>query len=520
MKKKRLWIVLALIVILAVAGGTYWWTQLRGTETVVAESGDTLQTTTARRGSLEILTTAAGTVSSALERTLGFDTPSELLELYVTVGQMVKEGDLLARVDDLTLRKALATAEANVSKDEAALQAARDKLAELTGEVDEAALLNATANLASAQSKLETLQAQPTAAELAIAQASLSTAQATYQRLADGATPEELQEAQWSLEQAKNSLWSAQMSRDAAAQGRSYDQAQAGVLNAELAVARAELNLQKLQEPATAAELAQARANVLKAQETLATVQAGASESELASAEAAVLMAQRALDDLQAGATETEIAAAEIAVRQAELELEQARLTVETASRDLEAATLIAPITGTVMAITTAVGDKAGASLITIADLTRPVLDVYIDQADMAYMKAGYAANIEFDALPGEIYTGEVVRVDPGLTSSAGMTVVHGLVAVDAAALPAGVTLPIGLSATVDIIAGSAENAVLVPVEALRKLDEEQYAVFVVTDGQPKLRIVEVGLMDVSFAQIVSGLEPGEIVTTGLAEVK
>ena len=71
-----------------------------------------------------------------------------------------------------------------------------------------------------------------------------------------------------------------------------------------------------------------------------------------------------------------------------------------------------------------------------------------------------------------------------------------------------------------DISAGSAENAVLVPVEALRKLDEEQYAVFVVTDGQPKLRIVEVGLMDVSFAQIVSGLEPGEMVTTGLAEVK
>ncbi|MFO7697357.1 MAG: efflux RND transporter periplasmic adaptor subunit [Anaerolineae bacterium] len=520
MKKKRLWIVLALIIVLAAAGGAYWWTQLRGAETVVADTGDTLQTTTARRGSLEIMTTAAGTVSASLERTLGFDTPSELLELYVTVGQLVQEGDLLARVDDLTLRKALATAEANVSKDEVALQTAQDKLAELTGEVDEAALLNATANLASAQSKLATLEVQPTAAELAMAQASLSTAQATYQRLVDGATPEELQEAQWSLEQAKNSLWSAQMSRDAAAQGRSYDQAQVGVLNAELAVARAELNLQKLQAPPTAAELAQARANVLKAQEALATVQAGASEAELATARAAVLTAQRSLDDLQAGATGTEIAAAEVGVRQAELDLEQARLTVETARRDLEAATLTAPINGTVMAITATVGDKAGASLITIADLTRPVLDVYIDQSDMAYLKAGYAASIEFDALPGEIYTGEVVRVDPGLTSSAGMTVVHGLVAVDAAALPAGVTLPIGLSATVDIIAGSAKNAVLVPVEALRKLDVGQYAVFVVTDGQPRLRMVEVGLMDVSFAQIVSGLEAGEVVTTGLAEVK
>ncbi len=520
MKKKRLWIVLVLITVLAAAGGAYWWTHLRGAETVVADTGDTLQTTTARRGSLEIMTTAAGTVSASVERTLGFDTASELLELYVTVGQLVKEGDLLARVDDLTLRKALATAEANVSKNEVALQTAQDKLAELTGDVDEAALLTATANLASAESKLATLEAQPTAAELAAAQATLATAQAAYQKLVEGPTAEELQEAQWSLEQAKNSLWSAQMSRDAAAQGRSYDQAQVGVLNAEIAVARSELNLRKLQEPATAAELAQARANVLKAQETLATVQAGPGEAELASARAAALTAQRALDDLQAGATETEIAAAEIAVRQADLDLEQARLTLETARRDVAAATLTAPIDGTVMAITAAVGDKVGANLITIADLARPVLDVYIDETDMAYMKVGYPANIEFDALPGEIYTGHVLRVDPGLTSSAGMTVVHGVVEVDADALPAGLTLPRGLSATVDIIAGSAKNAVLVPVEALRELDDDQYAVFVVVDGQPRLRLVEVGLIDLTFAEIISGLQAGDVVTTGLAEVK
>lgn len=520
MKRKRIWIPIVIIVVLAAAGGAYWWTQLRGADTVVADTGDTLQTTTARRGSLEIMTTAAGTVSASVERTLGFDTASELLELYVTVGQMVEEGDLLARVDDLTLRKALATAEASVAKAEIALQTAQDKLAVLTGDVDEAALLNATANLASAESKLATLEAQPTPAELAAAQATLATAQAAYQKLVDGATPEELQEAQWSLEQAKNSLWSAQMSRDAAAQGRSYDQAQVGVLNAEIAVSRAELNLQRLQEPATAAELAQARATVLKAEETLATVQAGPGEAELASARAAVITAQRALEDLQTGASETEIAAAEIAVRQAEIELEQARLTLESARRDVAAATLTAPIDGTVMAITAAVGDKAGTNLMTIADLMRPVLDVYIDETDMAYMKVGYPANIEFDALPGEVYTGQVVRVDPGLTSSTGMTVVHGLVALDADALPAGLTLPTGLSATVDIIAGSAENAVLVPVEALRKLDEDEYAVFVVTDGEPRLRMVQVGLMDVTFAEIVSGLEVGEVVTTGLAEVK
>jgi multidrug efflux pump subunit AcrA (membrane-fusion protein) len=115
--------------------------------------------------------------------------------------------------------------------------------------------------------------------------------------------------------------------------------------------------------------------------------------------------------------------------------------------------------------------------------------------------------------------------VDPGLSSSVGMSVVHGLVAMDAAAgagagAGAGTTLPTGLSATVDIIAGSAQNAVLVPVEALRELDTDQYAVFVMTDGQPVLRLVQVGLIDVTYAEIVSGLEAGEVVTTGLVEVQ
>jgi hypothetical protein len=43
--------------------------------------------------------------------------------------------------------------------------------------------------------------------------------------------------------------------------------------------------------------------------------------------------------------------------------------------------------------------------------------------------------------------------------------------------------------------------------------------VFVIgADGEPELRFVEVGLMDFSFAEVTSGLEMGETVTTGLVE--
>jgi multidrug efflux pump subunit AcrA (membrane-fusion protein) len=98
--------------------------------------------------------------------------------------------------------------------------------------------------------------------------------------------------------------------------------------------------------------------------------------------------------------------------------------------------------------------------------------------------------------------------------------VVRTLVSLDADSFAKPLSLPVGLNASVDIIGGRAENAVLVPVEALRELGPEEYAVFVVEDGEPTLRIVEVGLIDFVSAEIISGLDAGEIVTTGIVETE
>jgi multidrug efflux pump subunit AcrA (membrane-fusion protein) len=78
----------------------------------------------------------------------------------------------------------------------------------------------------------------------------------------------------------------------------------------------------------------------------------------------------------------------------------------------------------------------------------------------------------------------------------------------------------VGLNASVDIIGGRTENAVLVPVEALREPGLDEYAVFVVENGEPTLRIVQVGLIDFVSAEIISGLEAGEVVTTGIVETE
>jgi HlyD family secretion protein len=79
------------------------------------------------------------------------------------------------------------------------------------------------------------------------------------------------------------------------------------------------------------------------------------------------------------------------------------------------------------------------------------------------------------------------------------------------------------MNADVEVVAGEAHNAVLVPVQALRQIGEaqageSQYAVFVVQpSGELEMRIVEVGLKDYVNAVILSGLEPGEVISLGTA---
>ena len=77
-----------------------------------------------------------------------------------------------------------------------------------------------------------------------------------------------------------------------------------------------------------------------------------------------------------------------------------------------------------------------------------------------------------------------------------------------------------GMNAEVEIIAGEARDALLVPVQALREISPGQFAVFVVGPGdQLEFRPVQVGLRNFVSAEILSGLEDGETISTGDAQV-
>jgi RND family efflux transporter MFP subunit len=234
--------------------------------------------------------------------------------------------------------------------------------------------------------------------------------------------------------------------------------------------------------------------------------------AELNSAAAALQEAEWYLSELKGEAIPEDATGADLAA------LQNARVALENAQSNLEATQLVAPISGTVMSLDFSVGDVVGtSSVITIADLSQPYLEVFLDESDWANVAVGYPVEVTFDILPEKIFNGEVVQVDPGLYTSGNTTVVRALVQLDKSE---SFNLPLGTAASVDVIGGRAENAVLVPVEALRETSPGEYAVFVVEDGKPRLRVIEVGIKDLLYAEVRSGLEAGEVVTTGITETQ
>ncbi len=453
--KKAIWATAIVILLLAAAGGGYAYYQ--STQTAAETTSESeMQTAVATRGDLVIYASGTGTLISSNETDLAFSTAGEVTVVLAKVGDKVEAGTLLAQVDETDAQTAYT-------------QANRTYL-ELTSPSAIATAQQTIADAITSVSDAWSTLAYLISPEVLRAEEKVSEAQAVA-----NASPTD-EKAKKSLDTANSELKTAQ------AQYVSYyipKYFSDGVdLNApsegEILAARAELEL--------------AKATLQEAEYLYAALTGGE------------------VPDHATGSGLTE--------------LEQARLDLESAQADLDGTRLIAPISGTVMSIDISVGDSvsSGTSVVTIADLSQPYLEVYLDESDWSSVVVGYETEVIFDILPDRTYNGVVTQVDPGLYSSNNTSVVRALVqltAIDAENF----NLPLGTTASVDVIGGRAEDAVLIPIEALHQAGD-QYAVFVMENDKPRLRVVEIGIQDLLYAEVISGIEAGETVTTGIVETQ
>jgi RND family efflux transporter MFP subunit len=193
--------------------------------------------------------------------------------------------------------------------------------------------------------------------------------------------------------------------------------------------------------------------------------------------------------------------------------ISDAQLALKNTQTALDNTKLIAPISGTVTAMNLNLGEPGNtSSAITISQLNQPyTLDGSLDQTDWVTAKVGNNVNVTFDLLPGKTFPGTVTTVYPELDTSGDAPLVHILVQL---AQSISQNLPAGTGASLEVVGGEADNAVIVPASAVHKTSNGGYEVVVIQNGRRIKKQVEVGLQGTAYVEIKSGLNAGEIVAT------
>ncbi len=519
---KKYWLLIGIVIVVCLGVSAYF---IFSANKSSSDSQQTsVQTAIARRGDLVVYANAAGEVIPAREMGVGFDESGKIIEILVEVGDNVKAGDVLARLQTNNTAESIAVSIANAELSVLNAQQDLDAIHD-NWKIDSAQALK---DVEDAQKALDDLRNSDTALKLAWetvveSQKAVADAERTYNITLSTASQADIDAAhaqvllaEQALERAKDkyepyankpddNLTKARLQASLSAAQAAYD---AAVRNYNAMIGTGS----DLDKDVAKAQLDTAQAQLDDAMREWERAKNGPSEGEIALAEAELASAQSRWEILKEGPDPVDVTLAQE-------ELTRAKANLELAKQSQAEIDLVAPMDGTILSIDANGGEYVNnAAIMTLADLRHPFLRVYLDETDMDKVAVGYEADVTFDAIPDQTFTGKVISVNPSLVTVSNVKTIEAIVQLDVNSFAKPMILPIGLNASVDIIGGRADKVVLVPVEAVREISPGEYGVFVMENGEPKLQMVEVGLMDFTSAEIISGLKAGDIVTTGIVK--
>jgi HlyD family secretion protein len=441
---------LFLLAILAAAagGGYYYWQQREAARRAAAIS---IRQEVVQRGTIVSTVNATGHLAAQEQANLYFTAAAGALpvvEVTAALGDQVREGDVLARLDDIELRLA-------VTQAEQALAAARLRLA--------------------------LLRAPPRPEDLAVAEANLRVARNQVYSASLGQPPEAVEIARLNLVLAQNAL-----NQTYATMDRLVEQGRWADKNALQAQADQQVE---------AAQIADLRYHA---------AQERPGYGQTASALASVEQAEVALQRLQEGPSQEDIDIAELQISQAEAGLEIAR-------HNLEAAVLAAPFDGVVAAVNLRLGEPAGGALpaVVLADISRYYLDVLVDEVDVATVQPGQVVTVTLDALPTLVVAATVEKIAPAAQSNAGVVSypVRLALATGEAALRGGMTATAAI-----VVSEVRDVVLVPNWAIRRDRDTGQAYVGLLRDGVIEEVAVELGARDEEYSEVRQGVQAGETV--------
>ena len=203
-------------------------------------------------------------------------------------------------------------------------------------------------------------------------------------------------------------------------------------------------------------------------------------------------------------------------------QLKNAKASLESAQDRLDDYMVTSPITGTVVEKTVKAGDNVGTgsnsnnTLCIIYDLTYLEMTLNIDELDIDNVEVGQTVNVTSDAKEGQTFTGVVTKVSVVGTTSGGTTTYPVTVRIDDTD-----GLRPGMNVDAEIVLSSADGVLAIPSMAVNRgntaliTSDSPSAVNALEQEAPEGYVyvqVTTGVSDDSYIEITSGLQEGDTV--------
>jgi RND family efflux transporter MFP subunit len=506
------------VLVLAAVGVTVW--------AVTARGGASYRTATVGRGTVAQTLTTTGVLSPTHSADIDFQVAGTVAKVHVAVGHRVVAGQTLARLDRSSLQASLAAARSTLTNAKQRLsedESSQDGTTTSTASTSTGFATTTAASLDAARPTVVTSAhphpsaspGLPSGSSSGSAPTTVTTATLTRDqdavRAAQRATDADLATAKTALSTEEHACAADQStspppsgaspSASAAAPSTSSSTTELSCTDAAEGLLHDQTVVNTDETTEDNAELALSR-DLSGAEKALERQQKAASSSSSSTH-------HTASGSTATHTSVTTVSAADIATDQAGID--QAAAQVATAKDSLRQATLIAPISGTVTALTINKGDTVSGQssatdpAIEIVGSRQDKATVYVSDNQVRTIKLGMRARVTPDGSSRPV-TGRVVAIGLSGTESTTGSVTYPVTITITAGNRALVS---GADAAVSITLATAKDVIAVPTSAVHYQGSATY-VDVLSGSKPSRRTVKVAGVGPALTEVVSGLRVGE----------
>jgi len=474
------------------------------------------------RGEITQEVSETGQVKKGEEINLSFKNAGRIEKIYVEVGEKVKEGDILAKLDTAPLKIQLQEA-----------KAASDI----------------------ARAKLNKLSAGPTQEEIKIAKTAVKNSQVALDTARQGlkdAGEDALNVLDDSYLKAYNAFNEVDLiqrtyftadDQEGIKVRENKDKTAAGMTQAKsyLDIAKADSTNEKintsLSEMKKALEIASDALKIIREtceEPTYRNLVSSTNKTSLdthrgyintaitnlTNSQQSIISAKFAIESAEGvlQAAEDDLALTTAPARQEDIDLYQAQVAqaqaqVQLLENQIEEAVLVSPTNGQITKIAKQVGENVqsmtGDVVITLLPDAPFQIKANIYEEDVIKMKIGNPADISFVAFPEKVFKGKIISIDPAEKLIEGVVYYEVTIALEE--MPEG--LKPGMTTDLVIKTAQKENVLTVPQDAIQ--NKEGKTIVEVLKGEKfEEREIEIGLKGSNdIVEVISGLEEGEKVT-------